>query len=73
MGARSCSGSPLEKIRVLKERFPHLHLEVDGGVNRETASLCRQAGADILVAGTAVFRAGDPGREMAFLRGESPA
>ena len=72
-GGQVLQREPLEKIRVLKERFPHLHLEVDGGVNRETASLCRQAGADILVAGTAVFRAENPGREMAFLRGESPA
>lgn len=32
-----------------------VELEVDGGVNSETARLCRTAGADVLVAGSAVF------------------
>ena len=33
-------------------------IEVDGGVNPETAKSCRDAGADALVAGSAVFRGG---------------
>ena len=33
-------------------------IEVDGGVNRETARLCLEAGANALVAGTAVFKGG---------------
>ena len=45
-------------------------VEVDGGVNEETAPLVRQAGADLLVAGTAVFRAERPAEAMARLRGE---
>lgn len=35
-----------------------IHLEVDGGVNAETARLCVAAGADVLVAGSATFRGG---------------
>ena len=46
-------------------------IEVDGGIGRESGALCRAAGADTLVAGTAVFRAADPGAEIAALRGES--
>lgn len=38
-----------------------IDLEVDGGVNPETAKLCIEAGADVLVAGTAVFKDG-PGK-----------
>ena len=38
-------------------------------MNRETAPLCREAGADVLVAGTAVFRAEDPALAIAQLRG----
>ncbi len=68
-GGQKLMEKPLEKIRILKEAFPHLDLEVDGGVCRETLSLCRDAGADVLVAGTAVFRAQDPAREIALLRG----
>ena len=69
-GGQKLMEAPLEKIRQLKERFPHLVVEVDGGVNEETAPLVRQAGADLLVAGTAVFRAERPAEAMARLRGE---
>ena len=69
-GGQKLMEAPLEKIRQLKERFPHLVVEVDGGVNEETAPLVRQAGADLLVAGTAVFQAERPAEAMARLRGE---
>ncbi|MBR6951565.1 MAG: ribulose-phosphate 3-epimerase [Oscillospiraceae bacterium] len=45
-------------------------IEVDGGVNPETARLCRTAGADVLVAGSDVFRAADRAARIAQLRGE---
>jgi ribulose-phosphate 3-epimerase len=35
-------------------------LEVDGGINADTAALCAEAGADVFVAGNAVFHAADP-------------
>ena len=35
---------------------PTLHIEVDGGINKETSKIVRQAGANVLVAGTAFFR-----------------
>lgn len=35
------------------------HIEVDGGINTETASLCAQAGASVLVMGSAFFKAQD--------------
>jgi ribulose-phosphate 3-epimerase len=35
------------------------HLEVDGGINSETARLCRAAGANVFVAGTSIFGAAD--------------
>lgn len=57
----------LRKIFQLKARFPGLLVEVDGGVNLETAPLCKAAGADILVAGTSVFQAEDPYLEMRCL------
>lgn len=68
-GGQKLKPEPLKKIRQLKEWFPQVLAEVDGGVNRETVALCREAGADILVAGTAVFRSQDPAAEMDFLRG----
>ena len=68
-GGQKLIPEALPKIQEIKSRFPHLLVEVDGGVNRDTAPLCRAAGADILVAGTAVFRSADPAGEIAALRG----
>ncbi len=52
----------LDKIRILRAKIDdsgrRIHLEVDGGVNAETAPLVIAAGADVLVAGTAVFSGG---------------
>jgi ribulose-phosphate 3-epimerase len=43
-------------------------VHVDGGVNLETASRCVQAGADVLVAATAIFGAGDAARSARELK-----
>lgn len=45
----------LEKIKKLRELAPDLDIEVDGGVNKENIGELIRAGANILVAGTAVF------------------
>ena len=68
-GGQKLMPGPLEKGKKLKEQSPGLLVEVDGGVNRETLALCRDAGVDVLVAGTAIFRAENPSEEIAFLRG----
>ncbi|MGN1078542.1 MAG: ribulose-phosphate 3-epimerase [Alphaproteobacteria bacterium] len=56
-GGQSFISSQLKKIERIKSMIGSLpvELEVDGGVNPETARLCRAAGADVLVAGSAVF------------------
>ena len=43
-------------------------LQVDGGVSEETIGRCAEAGADVFVAGTAVFGAGDPAAAVEHLR-----
>jgi ribulose-phosphate 3-epimerase len=47
-----------ELRRMIDDSGRAIDLEVDGGVNAETAAEARRAGADVLVAGTAVFRGG---------------
>jgi ribulose-phosphate 3-epimerase len=47
-----------------------LHIEVDGGINAETAKLSIENGANILVAGTSIFRAGDYAKAIRDLRGQ---
>ena len=57
------------KLRALLDRMGSKALiEVDGGVNRETGKLLVEAGADVLVAGSAIFGASDPVAEVAALK-----
>ena len=57
------------KLRALLDRTGSKALiEVDGGVNRETGKLLVEAGADVLVAGSAIFGASDPVAEVAALK-----
>ena len=63
-GGQKFMPSALDKLRWLKaereKRGLHYLLEVDGGVDANTAPLCVEAGADVLVAGSAVFGAAEP-------------
>ena len=61
-GGQSFIHSQLKKIEAVRrmiEKGGHdVMIEVDGGVNAETAKLCVEAGADVLVAGSATFKGG---------------
>jgi len=60
----------LQKVTAVKSMLDgrDIEVEVDGGVNRETASLCVSAGADVLVAGSAVFGEKDYKKAIDALR-----
>ena len=61
----------LRKIRGYIEAFnPACHLEVDGGIAPDTAKLVIDAGADVLVAGRAIYGAADPQTVIRAMRGE---
>lgn len=66
-GGQSFMPAPLEKIREIRESFQGL-ISVDGGIAGATATLAREAGADILVAGTAVFGQKDRAAAIRNLR-----
>ncbi|MCH9816222.1 MAG: ribulose-phosphate 3-epimerase [Actinomycetia bacterium] len=53
---------------LIKGRDIDVWLQVDGGVSAETIEVCAEAGADVFVAGSAVFGAEDPERAIANLR-----
>ena len=63
-GGQQFIAEVLEKVRVVRaaidERRLDVEIEIDGGINVDTAPLAARAGVDILVAGSAVFRAPDP-------------
>lgn len=52
----------LGKVKFLRRQFPGATIEVDGGINPETAKLVRAAGADIVVSATYIFGNSDPKR-----------
>ena len=62
-------GKVQEADRLRTELGLDFLIEVDGGITVETAKLCRDAGADIMVAGTSVFKAADRAAEIRALRG----
>lgn len=58
-GGQGFIADTLTKIREVREMFPDKHIEVDGGINADTVKLVKDAGANVLVAGTYLFRASD--------------
>jgi ribulose-phosphate 3-epimerase len=67
----------LPKVRRARELVDTGHLtvlvEVDGGINADTIERAAEAGADVFVAGSAVYGADDPGRAIAALRARAAA
>ena len=72
-GGQKFIPSVLKKIEAVRHmalsRGLNTDIEVDGGVNPETARLCREAGANVLVAGNAVFKAEDRKQAISLIRG----
>ena len=72
-GGQSFMADQLPKIAAIRsyiEKYcPDCHLEVDGGINPQTGKLCVDAGADVLVAGSAVYGAKDIPAAITALRG----
>lgn len=56
-GGQSFMEPMMDKVREIKKKAPSLLVEADGGINDTTIRLCAEAGVDICVAGTGVFRA----------------
>jgi ribulose-phosphate 3-epimerase len=76
-GGQKFIESQLRKIEALRKRIDatgrDIHLEVDGGINAETARRVVDAGADVLVAGSATFKGGPDAyaANIKALRGEA--
>ena len=72
-GGQSFIHETMDKIRFVREEIDHRGLatliEVDGGVNTKNAADIYEAGADVLVAGNAVFGAKDPEKAVKMIKG----
>ena len=67
-GGQAFIAGSLEKVRAIRALVGDADIEVDGGIDRDTAGPCAAAGATLFVAGSAIFRSKDPGeayREIA--------
>ena len=60
--------SELPKVKALRERYPELYIEVDGGLSERTIDQAAEAGANVIVAGSAIFGAKDPAGVIQVLR-----
>ncbi|XP_028551116.1 ribulose-phosphate 3-epimerase, cytoplasmic isoform isoform X2 [Dendrobium catenatum] len=58
----------MDKVRALRKKFPHLDIEVDGGLGPSTIDAAAAAGANCIVAGSSVFGAEEPAQVISALR-----
>ncbi len=67
-GGQSFMESTMPKITALRKKCPDIDIQVDGGINTDTVKIAAEAGANVFVAGSAVFKSSDPGRTIHILK-----
>lgn len=58
----------MPKVKDLRTKYPQLNIQVDGGLGADTIPAAAEAGANVIVAGTSVFKAQDPREFINLLR-----
>ena len=59
-GGQSFMADQMDKVKSIRAKYPNLNIEVDGGVGPDTIEQCAEAGANVIVSGSAIFKAKDP-------------
>ncbi|KAL4653138.1 hypothetical protein ACB092_01G281000 [Castanea dentata] len=67
-GGQKFMPETMEKVQVLRKKYPSLDIEVDGGLGPSTIDVAASAGANCIVAGSSVFGASEPGQVISLLR-----
>lgn len=67
-GGQSFMQSTMLKIEKLRAIAPDINIEVDGGINADTVKIAAEAGANVFVAGSAVFKSENPNNTIALLK-----
>jgi ribulose-phosphate 3-epimerase len=67
-GGQSFMESTMPKIEKLRAKCPDIDIQVDGGINTDTVKIAGKAGANVFVAGSAVFKSDDPAKTIQTLR-----
>ncbi|SCV03679.1 LANO_0G05600g1_1 [Lachancea nothofagi CBS 11611] len=60
----------MPKVEALRNKFPQLDIQVDGGLGKDTIPHAAKAGANVIVAGTSVFTAENPSEVISFMKAE---
>ncbi len=72
-GGQSFMESTMPKIEKLRAKCPELDIQVDGGINTETVKIAGKAGANVMVAGSAVFNSENPKETIRLLKQNAKA
>lgn len=67
-GGQKFMPSMMPKVEQLREKFPQLNIQVDGGLAKDTVPVAAEAGANVIVAGTSCFTAPKPVEFIGFIR-----
>ncbi len=67
-GGQSFMADMAPKIRAVRAAAPDIDIEVDGGINQDTIKTAAEAGANVFVAGSAVFKSGNPAETIEMLK-----
>ena len=67
-GGQAFMADQMPKVEALRRRFPTMDIQVDGGLNLATVEVAARAGANCIVAGSAVFKSDRPAEVISALR-----
>jgi len=67
-GGQSFMVPMMDKVKQLRQNFPSLDIEVDGGVSPKTIHHCAEAGANMIVSGSAIMKSSEPAQVIEELR-----
>ncbi|ELR25341.1 ribulosephosphate 3-epimerase [Acanthamoeba castellanii str. Neff] len=67
-GGQEFMADQMSKVRELRAQYPTLDIEVDGGLNEKTIDTAAEAGANVIVSGSGVFKAQDKKEAIEVLR-----
>jgi ribulose-phosphate 3-epimerase len=61
----------VDKIQYFRQRFPHIKIHVDGGINNMSAAVLREAGIDVLISGSYILKDNNYSKQVAKLVGQN--